>query len=52
MNYNNYDTTIVKTYGVRLVGWLHGVNFISPSNIGTIGDIRKLRDALMSRTCY
>ncbi|KAG2038240.1 hypothetical protein BDR03DRAFT_308571 [Suillus americanus] len=52
MNYHNYETTIVETYGVRLVGWPHGVKFISPSNIGTVGDIRKLRDALKSRTCY
>ncbi|KAG1856397.1 hypothetical protein DFJ58DRAFT_727236 [Suillus subalutaceus] len=52
MNYNNYDTAIVETYGVRLVGWPHGVNFISPSNIRTVGDIRKLRDALKARTCY
>ncbi|KAG0696204.1 hypothetical protein DFH29DRAFT_1004751 [Suillus ampliporus] len=52
MNYNNYDTAIVETYGVRLVGWPQGVKFISPSNIGTVGDIRKLRDALKGRTCY
>ncbi|KAG1837872.1 hypothetical protein C8R48DRAFT_622607, partial [Suillus tomentosus] len=52
MNYHNYETAIVETYGVRLVGWPHGVNFISPSNIGTVGDIRKLRDALKARTCY
>ncbi|KAG2031491.1 hypothetical protein BDR03DRAFT_1016041 [Suillus americanus] len=52
MNYNNYNTAIIETYGVRLVGWPHGVNFISPSNIGTVGDIRKLRDALKARTCY
>ncbi|KAG1900423.1 uncharacterized protein F5891DRAFT_1227064 [Suillus fuscotomentosus] len=52
MNYHNYETAIVETYGVRLVGWPHGVNFISPSNIRTVGDIRKLRDALKARTCY
>ncbi|KAG1794347.1 uncharacterized protein HD556DRAFT_1236853 [Suillus plorans] len=52
MNYHNYETAIVETYGIRLVGWPHGVNFISPSNIGTVGDIRKLRDALKARTCY
>ncbi|KAG1894803.1 uncharacterized protein F5891DRAFT_1151914 [Suillus fuscotomentosus] len=52
MNYHNYETAIVETYGVRLVGWPHGVNFISPSNIGTVGDIRKLRDALKSCICY
>ncbi|KAG2358206.1 hypothetical protein BDR07DRAFT_1228793, partial [Suillus spraguei] len=52
MNYNNYDTAIVETYGVRLVEWPHRVKFISPSNIGTVGDIQKLRDALKSHTCY
>ncbi|KAG2127889.1 uncharacterized protein EDB93DRAFT_1256852 [Suillus bovinus] len=52
MNYHNYKTTIVETYGVRLVGWPHRVNFISPSNIGTVGDIQKLRDALRSHICY
>ncbi|KAG1818414.1 hypothetical protein EV424DRAFT_1540101 [Suillus variegatus] len=42
MNYHNYETAIIKTYGVCLVGWPHGVNFISPSNIGTVGNIQKL----------
>ncbi|KAG1790130.1 uncharacterized protein HD556DRAFT_1446482 [Suillus plorans] len=36
MNYSNYETAIVETYGVRLVGWPQGVNFTSPSNIGTV----------------
>ncbi|KAG1786352.1 uncharacterized protein HD556DRAFT_1248400 [Suillus plorans] len=52
MNYSNYETAIVETYGVRLVGWPQGVNFTSPSNIGTVGDIRRLRDALKARMCY
>ncbi|KAG1726726.1 uncharacterized protein EDB91DRAFT_1061490 [Suillus paluster] len=52
MNYNNYETSVIETYGVRLVGWPHGVKFTSPSNIGTVGDIRKLQDALKARTCY
>ncbi|KAG1834282.1 hypothetical protein DFJ58DRAFT_869095 [Suillus subalutaceus] len=52
MNYSNYETSVVETYGVRLVGWPHGVKFVNPSNIGTVGDIRKLRDALKTRTCY
>ncbi|KAG1777837.1 hypothetical protein EV702DRAFT_1221191 [Suillus placidus] len=46
MNYNNYEMSVIETYGVRLVGWPHGVKFTSPSNIGTVSDIRKLRDAL------
>ncbi|KAG2108082.1 hypothetical protein DEU56DRAFT_843820 [Suillus clintonianus] len=52
MNYHNYETSVIETYGVRLVGWPNGVKFTSPSNIGTVGDIRKLRDALKARTCY
>ncbi|KAG1859023.1 hypothetical protein DFJ58DRAFT_726481 [Suillus subalutaceus] len=36
MNYNNYETAIIET----------------PSNIRTVGEIRKLRDALKDRTCY
>ncbi|KAG2136211.1 hypothetical protein BD769DRAFT_1336019, partial [Suillus cothurnatus] len=52
MNYNNYEMSIIETYGVRLVGWPDGVKFISPSNIGTVSDIRKLRDALKAHTCY
>ncbi|KAG1781344.1 hypothetical protein EV702DRAFT_927859, partial [Suillus placidus] len=28
------------------------IKFINPSNIGTVGDIHKLRDALKARTCY
>ncbi|KAG2738623.1 hypothetical protein P692DRAFT_20758224 [Suillus brevipes Sb2] len=52
MNYSNYETSIVETYGVRLVGWPLGIKFVNPSNIGTVGDIRKLRDALKACTCY
>ncbi|KAG1843317.1 hypothetical protein F4604DRAFT_1938263 [Suillus subluteus] len=52
MNYSNYEMSIVETYGVHLVGWPDGVKFISPSNIGTIGDIHKLWDALKACTCY
>ncbi|KAG2117686.1 hypothetical protein BD769DRAFT_1362639 [Suillus cothurnatus] len=46
MNYNNYNTAIIETYAVKLVGWPQGVKFISPSNIGTVSEIRKLHDAL------
>ncbi|KAG0691669.1 hypothetical protein DFH29DRAFT_1015635 [Suillus ampliporus] len=52
MNYTNYETAVVETYGVRLIGWPTSIKFVSPSNIGTVGDIRKLRDALKARTCY
>ncbi|KAG1752816.1 hypothetical protein EDB19DRAFT_1627578 [Suillus lakei] len=52
MNYNNYNTAIIETYAVQLVGWPPGINFISPSNIGTVGEIRRIHDALKARTCY
>lgn len=52
MNYNNYSTAVVETYAVQLIGWPDSIKFVSPSNIGTVGDIRKLRDALKARTCY
>ncbi|KIK20248.1 hypothetical protein PISMIDRAFT_13138 [Pisolithus microcarpus 441] len=35
MNYHNYETAIVETYGVRLVGWPEGMKFTNPSVIGT-----------------
>ncbi|KAG2143335.1 hypothetical protein BD769DRAFT_1383295 [Suillus cothurnatus] len=50
MNYNNYNMAIIETYAVKLVGWPQGVKFISPSNIGTVSEIRKLCDALKART--
>ncbi|KAH7904579.1 hypothetical protein BJ138DRAFT_1119287 [Hygrophoropsis aurantiaca] len=52
MNYSNYDVGIVETHKVKLIGWPDGVPFITPSNIGTVGEVRKLRDALKSGTCH
>ena len=52
MNYENYDVSIVETYGVKLVGWPPSVAFTCPSKIGTVGDMRKLRDALRSGQCF
>ncbi|KAG1884302.1 hypothetical protein F4604DRAFT_1919445 [Suillus subluteus] len=52
MNYNNYKTVIIETYAVKLVEWPQGVKFTSPSNIRTVGKIRKLRNALKDQTCY
>jgi len=52
MNYNNYNMAIIETYVVKLVGWPQGVKFISPSNIRTVSEIRKLCDALKAWTCY
>ncbi|KAH7904823.1 hypothetical protein BJ138DRAFT_978571, partial [Hygrophoropsis aurantiaca] len=52
MNYLNYDVGIVEAHKVKLVGWPDGVPFMTPSNIGTVGEVRKLRDALKSGTCH
>ncbi|KAI5989532.1 hypothetical protein EDD15DRAFT_2150284, partial [Pisolithus albus] len=52
MNYHNYETAIVETYGVRLVGWPEGVKFANPSMIGTVAEAHKLRDALCSGSCF
>ncbi|KAG2119720.1 uncharacterized protein F5147DRAFT_547693, partial [Suillus discolor] len=52
MNYNNYNTAVVEMHTFQLVGWPTGVNFTSPSNIGTVSDIQKLHDVLKGRSCY
>lgn len=50
MNYTNYETAIVERYRVNLVGWTFP-RLVSPSEIGTIDDIRTLRDALKTGAC-
>lgn len=52
MNYHSYETAIIETYGVRLVGWPEDVRFVNPSVIGTVTEARKIRDALRSGTCF
>ncbi|KAG1796179.1 uncharacterized protein BJ212DRAFT_1215182, partial [Suillus subaureus] len=52
MNYKNYKTAVSETYAVQLIGWPSSIDFISPSNIRIIDEIRKLCDALKARTCY
>ena len=52
MNYHNYETAVVETYGVRLVGWPEGVKFANPSTIGTVPEARKLQDALRGGSCF
>ncbi|KAI6020379.1 hypothetical protein BKA83DRAFT_104473 [Pisolithus microcarpus] len=49
---SNYNTAIVETYGVKLLGWPTGVPFVNPSSIGTVSEIRKLRDSLKSGECH
>ena len=52
MNYDNYEVSIVETYSVKLVGWPPSVTFTCPSKIGTVGDMRKLRDAPRAGQCF
>ncbi|KAI6114256.1 hypothetical protein F5141DRAFT_1002494, partial [Pisolithus sp. B1] len=52
MNYQSYETAIIETYGVCLVGWPEDVRFTNPSAIGTVAEAWKLRDVLHSRTCF
>ncbi|KAI6094412.1 hypothetical protein F5141DRAFT_1069656 [Pisolithus sp. B1] len=52
MNYHSYETAIIKTYGVCLVGWPEDVRFSNPSAIGTVAEAWKLRDVLCSGTCF
>ncbi|KAI6113198.1 hypothetical protein EDD16DRAFT_1704258 [Pisolithus croceorrhizus] len=52
MNYHSYETAIIKTYGVHLVGWPEDVRFANPSAIGTVAEAWKLQDVLCSGTCF
>jgi hypothetical protein len=55
MNYMNYETAVVERYSTKLVGWtyptLASPTLVSPSEIGTMEAIRKLRDALKCGSC-
>ena len=52
MNYANYETSIIQQMGVCLMGWLKTVKFVDPSQIGTVLEIRTLRDDLKSGACH
>jgi hypothetical protein len=51
MNYAKYDRDIVSKYKVKLVGWPSTIKFANPSEIGTVDDIRNLRQALKTGEC-
>lgn len=51
MCYVKYDRDIVSKYKVKIVGWPESVKFLNPSQIGTIDEIRKLRQALWVGEC-
>jgi hypothetical protein len=51
MCYVKYDQDIVTKHKVELVGWPVSIKFANPSEIGTVDDIRKLRQALKVGDC-
>lgn len=51
MSYTRYDVDIVQKLHVKLVGWPAGILFASPSLIGTVGDVKILREALQTQEC-
>jgi hypothetical protein len=50
MNYANYEKAIVLLHGVEVIGWPLE-EFVSPSDITNIADIRKLHDAWKTGAC-
>ncbi|KAF8545858.1 hypothetical protein OG21DRAFT_1428500, partial [Imleria badia] len=59
MNYENYEVSIVETYGLgvqvqqlQLVSWPPSITFTCPSKISMVGEMRKLHDALSSGQCF
>lgn len=51
MNYRNYETSIIRAWGVRLIGWPSGITFVSPSHLGMVLELQKIHDALKSKSC-
>ena len=45
MNYENYETTIQRDLEIQIVSWPKDVEFKNPSNITSVVDLHKLRDA-------
>jgi hypothetical protein len=51
MSYLKYERNIVTKYKVELVGWPLTIKFASPSKIGTVDEIHRLRQALKDGDC-
>ncbi|KAF7967193.1 hypothetical protein HWV62_35594 [Athelia sp. TMB] len=51
MEYVNYEK-MVQVLKVALIGWPKTVKFASPSLIGTVGEMKVLRDNLKSGKCH
>lgn len=52
MNYANYWQKIVARHHIKLVGWPETVKFANPSDIATLRDLKRLRDALKWKKCH
>jgi len=52
MVYTNFETSIKEKHGIDIKGWPESVPFTSPYKIGTVDEIRSLRDALRNGTCH
>lgn len=52
MNYANYWTKIVERYHIMLAGWPQNVKFANPSDIATLPELKRLRDALKWKKCH
>jgi hypothetical protein len=51
MCYVKYEQEIIIKHKVKLVGWPTSIKFANPSDIGTVGNIRKLRQTLKTGEC-
>jgi hypothetical protein len=51
MSYVKYERDIVTKYKVELLGWPVTIKFANPSEVATVDDIRKLRQALRTGDC-
>jgi hypothetical protein len=51
MSYSSYEYSVVLKYSVKLTGWPDDVAFQNPSQIGDVGSLQTLRDALKSKVC-
>ncbi|EJD36646.1 hypothetical protein AURDEDRAFT_174326 [Auricularia subglabra TFB-10046 SS5] len=53
MNYQSYDTAVVKKHGVRLIGWTYNNGKVcQPGNITPGAEVRKLYLALITEECH
>jgi hypothetical protein len=51
MCYKNYERDIVTKHKAELIGWPATIKFANPSEIGTVQEIRKLRQTLKVGEC-